>query len=104
MDNTDEITGLPSACDQSTQTEDVVDLTKELAKEDISEEQGSSLPRHSQNETEVWLFISFDCYLCTYFFMQKSNTWNIFNIADPLNMFHLHNTNHKKVFKHTLLG
>ena len=63
MDNTDEITGLPSSCDQSTQTEDVVDLTKERSKEDISEEQGSTLPSQSQNETEVWLSILFDCFL-----------------------------------------
>ena len=53
MDNTVEITGLPSACHQSTQIEDVLDLTKEPAKEDVSEEQGSTLPSHSQNETEV---------------------------------------------------
>ena len=53
MDNTVEITGLPSACHQSTQTEDVLDLTKEPAKEHVSEEQGSTLPCHSQNETEV---------------------------------------------------
>ena len=52
-DNTDEITGLPSACDQSTQTEDVLDLTKEQCKEDISEKQGSTLPSNSHNETEV---------------------------------------------------
>ena len=58
MANNDEVTGLPSACDQSTQTEDVLDLTKEPAKEDVSEEQGSTLPCHSQNETEVW---SFEC-------------------------------------------
>ena len=37
MDNTDKITGLPSAYDQSTQT-DVLDLTKERSKEDVSEE------------------------------------------------------------------
>ena len=49
MDNTDDVTGLPSACDQSTQTEDVVDLTKEPAKEDISMEQGSTLLNNSQN-------------------------------------------------------
>ena len=53
MDNTDDITGLPSACDQSTQTEDVLDLTKEPAKKDITEEQGSILQSNSQNETEV---------------------------------------------------
>ena len=35
MDNTDEITGLPSACDESTQTEDVLDLTKEWSKDDL---------------------------------------------------------------------
>ena len=44
MDNTDEITGLPSACDQMTQTEDVLDLTKELSKEGVFEEQGTTLP------------------------------------------------------------
>ena len=52
-DNADEITGLPSACHQSTQIEDVLDLTKEQVKEDVSEEQGSTLPSHSLNETEV---------------------------------------------------
>ena len=62
MDDTNEITGLPSACNQSTQTEDVLDLTKEPAKEDVSGEQGSTLPSHSQNETEVWSLISFKCY------------------------------------------
>ena len=44
IDNTDEITGLSSACDQSTQTEDVVDLTKEPSKEENPKEQGSILP------------------------------------------------------------
>ena len=53
MDNTHEIVGCTSACDQSTQTEDVVDLTEEPAKEDILEEQGSILQSNSQNETEV---------------------------------------------------
>ena len=53
MANNDEVTGLPSACDQSTQTEDVVDLTKDQSKEEIFEELGSSMPSHSQNETEV---------------------------------------------------
>ena len=96
MDNTDEITGLPSACDQSTQTEDVLDLTKEQSKEDISKDQGSTLPSHSQNETEVWSLISFKCYLqSTYFFVLKSNTWNIFNICNPLTMFSLHTGNLK---------
>ena len=41
-DNTDDISELSSACNQSTQTEDVLDLTKEPAKEDVSEEQGST--------------------------------------------------------------
>ena len=63
QDNNDEVTGLPSACDQMTQTEDVLDLTKEQCKEDISEKQGSTLPSNSHNETEVWLLILFDCYL-----------------------------------------
>ena len=63
MDNTDEIIGLPSACDQSTQTEDVLDLTKEPSKENVFEKQGTTLPNHSKNETEVWLFIIFDLYL-----------------------------------------
>ena len=53
MANNDEVTGLPSACDQSTETEDVVDLTKDQSKEDISDELGTSMPSHSQNETEV---------------------------------------------------
>ena len=53
MDNTDDVTGLPSACDQSTQTDDVVDLTKEPAKENVSEEQGSILQSNSLNQTEV---------------------------------------------------
>ena len=53
MDNTDDITGLPSACDQPTQTEDDVDLKKEPAKEDVFKEQGSILQSNSQNETEV---------------------------------------------------
>ena len=79
MDNTHDITGSPSANDQSTQTEDVVDLTKEQSKENVSEEQGSILQSNSQNETEVWLFISFDFYLHTYFikwwfFIIKCNT------------------------------
>ena len=81
MDNTDEITGLPSALDQSTQAEDVLDLTKE----DVTEEQGTTLPSQSQNETEVWLLISFEWYLYILqntindesAFMLKSNTWNI---------------------------
>ena len=63
MDNTDEIVGFPSACDQSTQTEDVLDLTKEPSKENVFEKQGTTLPNHSKNETEVWLFIIFDLYL-----------------------------------------
>ena len=58
-DSADEITGLPSASNQSTQTEDVLDLPKEPAKEDVSKEQGSTLSCHSQNETEVWVFIVF---------------------------------------------
>ena len=53
MNNSDEVTGTHLACDQSTQTDDVVDLTKEQSKEDVFEEQGSTLPSHSQNETEV---------------------------------------------------
>ena len=53
MDNTDEVTGLPSSCDQSTQTEDVLDLTKEPSKEEVFEEQGTTLASHSPNETEV---------------------------------------------------
>ena len=52
-DNTDEITGLPSACDQSTLTEDILDLNKEKFKEDVCEKQGSTLPSNSHNETEV---------------------------------------------------
>ena len=52
-DNTDDITGLPTACDLSTQTEDVLDLTKTPSKEDVLEEQGKSLQSHSQNETDV---------------------------------------------------
>ena len=51
--NTDDITGLPSACDQSTQTEDVLDLTKTPSKEELLEEQGKTLQSHSQNETDV---------------------------------------------------
>ena len=66
MDNTDEITELPSACDQSPKTEDVLDLTKEPAKEDVSEEQGSTFPSHSQIETEVWSLIQFECYFMKY--------------------------------------
>ena len=53
MDNTDDITGLPSACDQPTQTEDDVDFEKEPAKENVFKEQGSILQSNSQNETEV---------------------------------------------------
>ena len=48
-----EITGLPSACDQSTQTEDVLNLTETQSKKDTFEEQGTTLPCHLQNETEV---------------------------------------------------
>ena len=54
-DNNDEVTGLPSACNQSTQTEDVVDLTKEPSKEDVYGEQETTLASNSQNETDVWL-------------------------------------------------
>ena len=53
MGNTSEVTELPTACDQSTQTEDVLDLTKTPSKEDVLEEQGKTLQSHSQNETEV---------------------------------------------------
>ena len=53
MANTDEITGLPTACDLSTQTEDVLDLTKTPSKEDVLGEQGKSLQSHSQNETDM---------------------------------------------------
>ena len=50
MDNKDEVTGLPSAFDQSTQTEDVLDLTKEQSNEGL----GTSLQKdQSQNETDV---------------------------------------------------
>ena len=35
MANTDEITELPSVCDQSTQTEDFLDMIKEPSEEDI---------------------------------------------------------------------
>ena len=52
-DSADEITGLPSASNQSTQTEDVLDLPKEPAKEDDFKDQATTLPRQSQNETEV---------------------------------------------------
>ena len=52
-DNADEIAGLHSASNQSTQTEDVLDLPKEPAKEDVLKDQGTTLPRQSQNETEV---------------------------------------------------
>ena len=44
MDNTHEIIGLPTACGQLTQTEDIVDLTKEPAKEEVFKEQGTTLP------------------------------------------------------------
>lgn len=40
----------PSACDQSTQTENVHDFVKEPLEENITEEQG--------NETEVWIYFS----------------------------------------------
>ena len=53
MDNTNEMTGLPSPCYQSTQPEDVLDLTKEPFMEDVFEKEGTTLPSHSQNETEV---------------------------------------------------
>ena len=54
IDNNDEITKLPSsACDQSTQTEDLFNFTQETSKGDFFEEQGTPLPSHSQNETEV---------------------------------------------------
>ena len=52
-DNADEIAGLHSASNQSTQTEDVLDLPKEPAKEDVLKDQATTLPRQSQNETEV---------------------------------------------------
>ena len=52
-DNTDDILDLPSACNKSTQSEDVLDLTKEPAKENVVEKQGTTLPNHSKNETEV---------------------------------------------------
>lgn len=42
MDNTDEITEVPSACNQSTQTEDVLELTKDPSGEDIFEEHGTT--------------------------------------------------------------
>ena len=42
-----------SACNQSTQKEDVLDLTKEPSKENVFEKQGTTLPNHSKNETEV---------------------------------------------------
>ena len=50
MDNTDEITEVPSACNQSTQTEDVLELTKDPSGEDIFEEHGTT-------KTESWLLI-----------------------------------------------
>ena len=62
-DNIDDIMELPSACNQLTQTEDILDFTKEVSKEDVFEEQGTTLPKHSQNETEGWLFTLFDSYL-----------------------------------------
>jgi len=53
MDNNDEIARNPSlACTQSTQT-DIRDLTEKPSKNDVFEEQGTTLPSHSQNETEV---------------------------------------------------
>ena len=52
MDN-DEMTRNPSlACEQSTQT-DVLDLTEEPSMNDIFEDQDTTLPSHSRNETEV---------------------------------------------------
>ena len=44
--NSNEVTELQSACDQSTQTEDVLDLTKKPSKEDVFEEQGKTLQNH----------------------------------------------------------
>ena len=53
MANNDEITGLPSACHQSTQTEDALDVNKKTLEDGIFEEQGRTLSTKSQNETEV---------------------------------------------------
>ena len=48
----------PSACGQSTQTEDVKVFVKEPVREDDTKEQGKALPYQSNNETDVWLLIS----------------------------------------------
>ena len=53
MVNNDEDTKLSSVCDQATPTEDVLDLAKKQSKEDIPQEQGTTLQSQSQNETEV---------------------------------------------------
>ena len=53
MANNDVITKLPSACHQSTQTEDIEYLTKESPDEDIFEGQGTNLPSQFQSVTDV---------------------------------------------------
>ena len=52
-DNSNEIIIIPSACDKSTQTENVLDSTKEQAEDEVFEEQGGTLPRQSQSEIQV---------------------------------------------------
>ena len=47
--NNDEVT----ACDQPTQIEDILDLTKEPSKEDVLEEERKHLPNRSENKTRV---------------------------------------------------
>ena len=53
MTNTDDISELPSACDQSTQKNYVLDLTKKPSKEEVFEEERKTLQSHSQKETDA---------------------------------------------------
>ena len=53
MVNINEVSGLPLACDQSTQTDDILDLIMEQSKKYVFEEQGTTLANHSQSETDV---------------------------------------------------
>ena len=53
MTNNEEVTGLSSACDHSTQTENVLDMTKEHFEDDVFKEQEITFPCQYQNQTEV---------------------------------------------------
>ena len=53
LDSTDGIKESVSACDQSTQTERGLNLTKKRSKTDAFREQGTTLPSLSLNETHV---------------------------------------------------